>query len=266
MGQKANLLTIRKKINIEFITHNTRTWMSLFNTVANLNRLFFFKGAWVTHNSLGFENNTVFFTFYLFYKYATLTKYNKKLCKVIAPNFKKKTSNRNLFFLLKKQILQYGFNFYVLKLKNLNYILKKSKRSRRQLYRRLKRFVKNIFARKLKLFFDVLKATVLLQRRGITSSFYTKILGLVLKFISKRLHSRFLHFIKALLKTITFAKILGIKFLLSGRYRGKERASSKLIRQGNIPNQTLKKNVEFSCSHVYTLYGVFGIKTWVYFK
>ena len=60
--------------------------------------------------------------------------------------------------------------------------------------------------------------------------------------------------------------LAGLKFLLSGRIRGKSRSSSTLIQLGNVPTQTIIKKIDFASSHVYTLYGVFGIKMWSYFK
>ena len=60
--------------------------------------------------------------------------------------------------------------------------------------------------------------------------------------------------------------LCGVKFLLSGRIRGKSRSSSNLIQIGSVPTQTISKTIDYATSHVYTLYGVFGIKVWTYFK
>ena len=67
-------------------------------------------------------------------------------------------------------------------------------------------------------------------------------------------------------KNISQYNLCGVKFLLSGRIRGKSRASSNLIQIGSTPTQTLSKTIDFATDHVYTLYGVFGIKMWTYLK
>lgn len=54
--------------------------------------------------------------------------------------------------------------------------------------------------------------------------------------------------------------------MVSGRIRGKPRSSSTLIQSGNVPTQSITKDIDFASSHIYTLYGVFGIKIWSYFK
>jgi ribosomal protein S3 len=54
-------------------------------------------------------------------------------------------------------------------------------------------------------------------------------------------------------------KIYGLKLLIKGRLKGKMRASSTLLQQGTIPNQTLNKKIDYSMQHVSTLYGVYGL-------
>jgi ribosomal protein S3 len=97
-------------------------------------------------------------------------------------------------------------------------------------------------------------------------------LGLIFKSLSKRQHTRYVSFIRDTLKilteTTTFLKnaVHGVKFLLSGRILGKQRSSSRLVLVGRLPLQTINKRIEFSSLHIYTLYGVFGLKTWVYLE
>ena len=64
----------------------------------------------------------------------------------------------------------------------------------------------------------------------------------------------------------TQTSFAGMKFVLGGRIRGKQRSSSTKIRMGRIPTQTIREQVDFEASHVYTLYGVFGIKMWAFFE
>jgi ribosomal protein S3 len=57
--------------------------------------------------------------------------------------------------------------------------------------------------------------------------------------------------------------ILGLKFVINGKLKGKPRSSVNFIKEGNLPLQTLNKNIDFSRIHSYTLMGVFGLKLWV---
>jgi ribosomal protein S3 len=55
----------------------------------------------------------------------------------------------------------------------------------------------------------------------------------------------------------------GVKVQLSGKIQGKTRATHQNIIIGNISTQTLK-NIVFEKTHIYTNYGAFGLKIWVY--
>lgn len=56
----------------------------------------------------------------------------------------------------------------------------------------------------------------------------------------------------------------GIKVMVSGRLNGAEIARSDQFKEGNIPLQTLRANVEFARRDAKTGYGTIGIKVWVY--
>nr|YP_009519343.1 ribosomal protein S3 [Pseudocodium devriesii]AYC65382.1 ribosomal protein S3 [Pseudocodium devriesii] len=58
----------------------------------------------------------------------------------------------------------------------------------------------------------------------------------------------------------------GIKIQLSGRLNGAEIARTEWVREGNLPLQTLQANIDYSCKQAQTLYGVLGIKVWIYSK
>ena len=60
------------------------------------------------------------------------------------------------------------------------------------------------------------------------------------------------------------AGALGIKIKVSGRLNGAEIARSELFKDGNIPLQTLRANVQFAVRHARTTYGTIGIKVWIY--
>ena len=59
-------------------------------------------------------------------------------------------------------------------------------------------------------------------------------------------------------------RIKGVKFLINGKLKGKTRANSILIVKGLVPAQTISANIDFSKTHVFTVYGVFGFKIWIF--
>jgi ribosomal protein S3 len=70
-------------------------------------------------------------------------------------------------------------------------------------------------------------------------------------------------------KTTTLAEgkqILGVKFLINGRLKGKPRSNATTLLVGSVPVQSLEKDIQFSKLHVNTIYGVFGFQIWVYRK
>lgn len=57
---------------------------------------------------------------------------------------------------------------------------------------------------------------------------------------------------------------LGIKIEVSGRLAGAEMARNVWLRDGRVPLQTLRANMEFAKTEATTTYGQIGIKVWVY--
>jgi len=57
---------------------------------------------------------------------------------------------------------------------------------------------------------------------------------------------------------------LGVKVTVSGRLNGAEIARSELFKEGNVPLQTLRANIQFAVRHARTGYGTIGVKVWVY--
>ena len=59
-------------------------------------------------------------------------------------------------------------------------------------------------------------------------------------------------------------KPLGIKIQISGRLNGAEMARREWIREGRLPLQTLRSNIDYSSKQAQTIYGILGIKVWVF--
>ncbi len=60
------------------------------------------------------------------------------------------------------------------------------------------------------------------------------------------------------------AGLIGIKVCVSGRLNGAEIARTDLFKEGNVPLQTLRANIQFATCHAITTYGTIGVQVWVY--
>jgi small subunit ribosomal protein S3 len=56
----------------------------------------------------------------------------------------------------------------------------------------------------------------------------------------------------------------GIKIQVSGRLNGAEIARSEWIREGRVPLQTLRADIDYATTEAHTIYGVLGIKVWLF--
>jgi len=56
----------------------------------------------------------------------------------------------------------------------------------------------------------------------------------------------------------------GIKVEVQGRLSGAEMARSVWLREGRVPLQTLRANIDFARAEALTTYGRIGVKVWVY--
>jgi small subunit ribosomal protein S3 len=56
----------------------------------------------------------------------------------------------------------------------------------------------------------------------------------------------------------------GIKIQVSGRLNGAEIARSEWIREGRVPLQTLSADIDYATTEANTIYGVLGIKVWLF--
>lgn len=56
----------------------------------------------------------------------------------------------------------------------------------------------------------------------------------------------------------------GIKILCSGRLAGAEMARREWIREGRVPLQTLRADIDYAQKEALTTYGRIGVKVWIY--
>jgi small subunit ribosomal protein S3 len=89
---------------------------------------------------------------------------------------------------------------------------------------------------------------------------------LLAQFIANKLVRR-VAFKRAVRKAIERAQaqgIKGIKIQVSGRLNGAEIARSECIKEGKMPLQTLRANIDYATARAKTIYGIIGIKVWLY--
>ena len=85
-------------------------------------------------------------------------------------------------------------------------------------------------------------------------------------FIVKQLETR-VAFRRAMREAMQYAnndQVSGIKIQVSGRLNGAEIARSEWIRDGRVPLQTLRANIDYATKEANTIYGVLGIKVWLF--
>lgn len=89
---------------------------------------------------------------------------------------------------------------------------------------------------------------------------------LIAENIAQQLERR-VAFRRAMKRTVSMARKVGaegIKVTCSGRLAGAEIARTEWYRDGRVPLQTLRANIEFGFAEARTTYGIIGVKVWVY--
>nr|YP_009314981.1 Ribosomal protein S3 [Scinaia undulata]SCW23436.1 Ribosomal protein S3 [Scinaia undulata] len=89
---------------------------------------------------------------------------------------------------------------------------------------------------------------------------------LLADFITQQLEKRiaFRRAVRQAVQRAQRANIQGIKIQVSGRLNGAEIARSEWVREGRVPLQTLRANIDYSYRIAQTTYGVLGVKVWLF--
>lgn len=88
----------------------------------------------------------------------------------------------------------------------------------------------------------------------------------VADFLIERLEKRasFRQAIKTAIRRCQKAKVKGIKIQIAGRLNGAEIARTEWVREGRVPLQTLRADIDYSSKTAKTIYGILGIKIWIF--
>lgn len=89
---------------------------------------------------------------------------------------------------------------------------------------------------------------------------------LVAESVAQQLERRIM-FRRAMKRAVTTALrsgALGIKISVSGRLGGSEIARTEWYREGRVPLQTFRADIDYALAEAHTTYGVIGVKVWIF--
>lgn len=221
----------------------------------------------LSNNNLNFlmQNKDILLDSYQFYK-------NKKNVIIKNSNVFIKTSKlikyRRLLSTTKvtNSFLQQQENAYFFNFKIINYCLKSAELTTD--YSFFVRYQQSLFSKNFNLFLDFIKVTSLLCQNLVSLKLFTHLLSNLFRLLHKRQHNRFVFFVSNLFKyiLITYPNVSGLQLEISGRLLGKPRASTIKIEQGFLGLNSFCVNKHVYKTHIYTLYGAFGLKCSINFK
>lgn len=89
---------------------------------------------------------------------------------------------------------------------------------------------------------------------------------LIAEFIAQQLEKRvaFRRAVRQGVQRAQKANIKGIKVQVSGRLNGAEIARKEWVREGRVPLQTLRADIDYAYTTALTIYGILGIKVWLF--
>lgn len=90
--------------------------------------------------------------------------------------------------------------------------------------------------------------------------------SLVAEFIAQQLEKRvaFRKVLRQALQKTQKVPPKGIKIQISGRLNGAEIARTEWVREGRVPLQTLRADIDYGTGKAFTTYGILGIKVWIF--
>jgi hypothetical protein len=255
--------------SIVLTTTDVKAFLLSLHFSNNFKQLLYRKNILVTQFTLNLNSNRIDFYLNLYYRKKKLIKFRKAKLQKNQISVKK---NENIYFFLLKYFKdKFNINTLNLKVKVLNRLIIFSFFFK-HLKTNLKFFKKSLFERRLNLYFDFLKIIALYQVSQVSLDAVVMLLAEIFQRLSKKKHGVFIKFIKVLFKNIFldynsksfYNRVKGAKFILAGKVKGKLRAKTTSMFFGSVPISTQSKAIHFAKCHVYTIYGTYGIKLWVY--
>jgi hypothetical protein len=260
------------------ITNKSQS-VNIYHYYNQLIQLFNFKNILIQQFKCIIQNNVFIIIIHLFFSLSSITKLLKKT-KLKTKNLIK--TNLPLFFknipFTQQLYTKNNFRKLIIKYTVLTLNQKKN-RNLNSLCRRIVKQLNKLFKNRKYLIIDFTRLILLLLKGHSVVNLITFYLSKMFSILPKKKHNQFFSTIKKLFAFILLDKtykicaldcnssrrISGIKFRFAGRIRGKTRSDVKHISLGVTPLQGDQNKKEYSMRHVFTKFGVFGLKTTLYY-
>lgn len=290
MAQMANLVSYRGDLPFFLILLNKKKlFLFLYLFLRHFCQISLSFQILLPKIKLSYIKGCLFLKCFIFYKASKFKFFLQKISKSKKNNLiqTKKVNTflpKSFLIILLQRISWYisGFHLFYYSAKNIHVFLKTTlgERLLHQIFFFFKQRGYTLFPRRFTFYIDMIKLSALFFLNKISIDFFLNMIGEIFKILQKRQHTKFFVFLKDLFKlliklpSLLFAKprklgyplnlVQGIKFRANGRLRGKPRSNSCIFSLGRYPLQTFKSLISFSKTHVYTRYGVFGFRCWIY--
>ena len=272
-----NILKVKNSIpfnknctaNTNIFIFNKKQTINFINLANYIKQALKLKHIYVENISFTLSGKDLLITAALYFSSLKLFLFKKKskLNPFSLTKLKPKLITKNLFLPL-NFISANKLNYAALKFININTLINNPKTL--VLYKNIKNSLLLLLKKKKYLLIDFIRVTVLLTEAKISVKLFTFFIGQIFATLSKKSHNRFFLILKKLFKIIISENrpgelnIKGIKLKMGGRLRGKTRSDVRTITVGTVPLQSNCKNIDYFKQHIYTIYGTFGLKIWVY--
>lgn len=268
-----NLTSFNKNCiaDTNIIIYNKKQILNFINFNNYLKQVLKLKNVYIENVSFSLLNKNLIINLFIYYNALKLVLLKKKT-KVISKSSNNKVSNifiKNSLF-PKKFISANKLNNATITFTNINKDININKTL--ILYKYMKKSIFSLLKKKRYLLIDFIRITVLLIEAKVSVKLFTVFIGQIFASLTKKSHNRFFLILKKLFKVIiadsqldkNILKIEGIKLTISGRLRGKTRADVRSITVGTVPLQSNAKHIEYFKQHIFTVYGTFGLKLWIF--
>jgi len=90
--------------------------------------------------------------------------------------------------------------------------------------------------------------------------------NLIAEYVCDQLAKRvaFKRVMREVIKRAQLENVQGIKIQISGRLNGAEMARREWLKEGRMPLQTLRATIAYSSKRSKTIYGIMGVKIWIF--
>ena len=258
--------------DVNILIHNNKQIINFINFSNYIKQALRIKNVYIENMTFYLNGKNLIVNLNLYYSSLKLSLLKKKFKPGFKLQNKKFLSNlhsKNSLF-PKKFIKQNKLNNATIKFYNINKEINIQKAL--DIYKLIKNSIVTLLKKKRYLLIDLIRVTSLLIEAKITIKIFALFIGQIFATLSKKSHNRFFLILKKLFNIIiadkkvdqNITKIKGIKLKMAGRLRGKPRSDIKAITVGTVPLQSNSKHIEYFKQHVFTVYGAFGLKLWLF--